>query len=192
MIPSSLTPSNEEVLAHSPIPTGEATVSGATWGGSSYSDMVYFTNPTSKAGVIDTGNNIWIGDLRAVLERGTRTAPNRPSRASPTTSSCFSDRGRPACSNRICGRAGPVGLAAAHSAQLLGAAVVIVGDLNSERLAQARRFGCETVDVSVGDPQRPGGETFWACPRLTARSTRSASRLTVTEATRPTKRRPRC
>jgi glutathione-independent formaldehyde dehydrogenase len=49
--------------------------------------------------------------------------------------------------------AGPVGLAAAHSAQLLGAAVVIVGDLNSERLAQARRFGCETVDVSVGDPR---------------------------------------
>jgi glutathione-independent formaldehyde dehydrogenase len=45
--------------------------------------------------------------------------------------------------------AGPVGLAAAHSAQLLGAAVVIVGDLNAERLAQARSFGCETVDLSV-------------------------------------------
>ncbi|MFJ8278528.1 formaldehyde dehydrogenase, glutathione-independent [Streptomyces griseoviridis] len=46
--------------------------------------------------------------------------------------------------------AGPVGLAAAASAQLLGAAVVIVGDLNTERLAQARSFGCETVDVSKG------------------------------------------
>ena len=44
--------------------------------------------------------------------------------------------------------AGPVGLAAAHSAQILGAAVVIVGDLNQDRLAQARSFGCETVDVS--------------------------------------------
>src|ERR671939_2112377 len=44
--------------------------------------------------------------------------------------------------------AGPVGLAAAHSAQILGAAVVIVGDLNNERLAQARHFGCETVNVS--------------------------------------------
>ncbi|MHA6625406.1 formaldehyde dehydrogenase, glutathione-independent [Pseudonocardia sichuanensis] len=44
--------------------------------------------------------------------------------------------------------AGPVGLAAAHSAQLLGAAVVIVGDLNADRLAQARSFGCETVDIS--------------------------------------------
>src|SRR4051794_8173838 len=42
--------------------------------------------------------------------------------------------------------AGPVGLAAAASAQLLGAAVVIVGDLNKERLEQARSFGCETVD----------------------------------------------
>src|SRR4051812_32443549 len=49
--------------------------------------------------------------------------------------------------------AGPVGLAAAASAQLLGAAVVIVGDLNAERLAQARSFGCETVDVSKGAPQ---------------------------------------
>lgn len=47
--------------------------------------------------------------------------------------------------------AGPVGLAAAHSAQLLGAAVVIVGDLNKERLAQARSFGCETVDLSESD-----------------------------------------
>jgi glutathione-independent formaldehyde dehydrogenase len=48
--------------------------------------------------------------------------------------------------------AGPVGLAAAVGAQLLGAAVVIVADLNAERLAQARSFGCETVDVSKGDP----------------------------------------
>ena len=44
--------------------------------------------------------------------------------------------------------AGPVGLAAAHSAQVLGAAVVIVGDLQQERLEQARSFGCETIDIS--------------------------------------------
>jgi glutathione-independent formaldehyde dehydrogenase len=48
--------------------------------------------------------------------------------------------------------AGPVGLAAATSAWLLGAAVVIVGDLNEQRLAQARSFGCETVNVAEGDP----------------------------------------
>src|SRR6187200_3064599 len=49
--------------------------------------------------------------------------------------------------------AGPVGLAAAVGAQLLGAAVVIVADLNEERLAQARSFGCETIDVSRGEPK---------------------------------------
>ncbi len=49
--------------------------------------------------------------------------------------------------------AGPVGLAAATSAHLLGAAVVIVGDMNEGRLAQARSFGCETVDLSKGDPK---------------------------------------
>lgn len=48
--------------------------------------------------------------------------------------------------------AGPVGLAAATSALLLGAAVVIVGDMNADRLAQARSFGCETVDLTKGGP----------------------------------------
>jgi glutathione-independent formaldehyde dehydrogenase len=46
--------------------------------------------------------------------------------------------------------AGPVGLAAAYSAQLLGAATVIVGDMNADRLRQAESFGCETVDLSSG------------------------------------------
>jgi glutathione-independent formaldehyde dehydrogenase len=44
--------------------------------------------------------------------------------------------------------AGPVGLACAESARLLGAAVVIVGDMIPERLKQAKSFGCETVDLS--------------------------------------------
>jgi glutathione-independent formaldehyde dehydrogenase len=48
---------------------------------------------------------------------------------------------------------GPVGLAAAYSALLLGAAVVFVGDLIPERLAQAKSFGCEPIDVSKGDPK---------------------------------------
>jgi len=50
---------------------------------------------------------------------------------------------------------GPVGLACAASCHLLGAAVVIVGDMIAERLAQAKSFGCETVDLkkdaSLGD-----------------------------------------
>ncbi|MDP3670986.1 MAG: formaldehyde dehydrogenase, glutathione-independent [Telluria sp.] len=45
--------------------------------------------------------------------------------------------------------AGPVGLAAAASARLLGAAVVIVGDMNPARLAHARAVGFETVDLSL-------------------------------------------
>ncbi|HET7868706.1 MAG TPA: formaldehyde dehydrogenase, glutathione-independent [Actinomycetota bacterium] len=48
--------------------------------------------------------------------------------------------------------AGPVGLAAATSAHLLGAAVVIVGDMNADRLAQARTFGCETIDLTSDAP----------------------------------------
>jgi glutathione-independent formaldehyde dehydrogenase len=48
--------------------------------------------------------------------------------------------------------AGPVGLAAATSAFLLGAAAVIVADLQQDRLEQARSFGCETIDVAQGDP----------------------------------------
>src|SRR5256885_1469837 len=42
---------------------------------------------------------------------------------------------------------GPVGLACAASCHLLGAAVVIVGDLIPQRLKQAKSFGCETIDV---------------------------------------------
>jgi glutathione-independent formaldehyde dehydrogenase len=43
---------------------------------------------------------------------------------------------------------GPVGLACAAACHLLGAAVVIVGDMIPERLAQAKSFGCETINLS--------------------------------------------
>src|SRR5437764_3808768 len=43
--------------------------------------------------------------------------------------------------------AGPVGLACATSCHLLGAAVVIVGDMIPDRLKQAKKFGCETIDL---------------------------------------------
>src|SRR5580700_11880183 len=43
--------------------------------------------------------------------------------------------------------AGPVGLASAASCHLLGAAVVIVGDMINDRLKQAKSFGCEIVDL---------------------------------------------
>ncbi|MGE8632459.1 MAG: formaldehyde dehydrogenase, glutathione-independent [Achromobacter piechaudii] len=48
--------------------------------------------------------------------------------------------------------AGPVGMAAAASARLLGAAVVIVGDLNPLRLEHARKVGFETANLSLDAP----------------------------------------
>lgn len=48
--------------------------------------------------------------------------------------------------------AGPVGLACAASCHLLGAAVVIVGDMITERLEQAKSFGCEVIDLRKNMP----------------------------------------
>jgi glutathione-independent formaldehyde dehydrogenase len=48
--------------------------------------------------------------------------------------------------------AGPVGLAAAASARLLGAAVVIIGDVNPVRLVHATAQGFEVVDLSLDTP----------------------------------------
>lgn len=45
--------------------------------------------------------------------------------------------------------AGPVGLAAAASARLLGAAAVIVGDVNPARLVHPKSLGYEVVDLSL-------------------------------------------
>ncbi|MHB1935201.1 MAG: formaldehyde dehydrogenase, glutathione-independent [Acidobacteriaceae bacterium] len=47
--------------------------------------------------------------------------------------------------------AGPVGLAAAASAQILGAAVVMIGDMNAERLAHAKKVGFEPIDLTKSD-----------------------------------------
>jgi len=47
--------------------------------------------------------------------------------------------------------AGPVGLAAAASAQILGAAVVMVGDFNPERLAHSAKHGFVPIDLSKSD-----------------------------------------
>jgi len=47
--------------------------------------------------------------------------------------------------------AGPVGLAAAASAQLLGAAVVLIGDMNTRRLEHAKSVGFEPIDLNKSD-----------------------------------------
>ena len=48
--------------------------------------------------------------------------------------------------------AGPVGLLAAYSAVLRGAARVFVVDQHKDRLALGERFGAEPIDFSAGDP----------------------------------------
>jgi glutathione-independent formaldehyde dehydrogenase len=47
--------------------------------------------------------------------------------------------------------AGPVGLAAAGSARILGAAVVLIGDMNKDRLKHAKAVGFEPIDLTKGD-----------------------------------------
>lgn len=44
--------------------------------------------------------------------------------------------------------AGPVGICAAASSNLLGAACVIVADINPSRLEGAKQLGCLTIDLS--------------------------------------------
>lgn len=62
--------------------------------------------------------------------------------------------------------AGPVGLACAASCHLLGAAVVIVGDSNEERLKQARSFGCKTVNVKESTPLVEQIKTILGVPEV--------------------------
>jgi len=52
-------PSDVEVLAHSPIPKDEAETQRAA----PFADMTYYTDPTSGAGVFDSGVNSWVPDL---------------------------------------------------------------------------------------------------------------------------------
>lgn len=47
--------------------------------------------------------------------------------------------------------AGPVGMAAAASARILGAAVVMIGDFNPERLAHAKAVGFEPISLQNHD-----------------------------------------
>lgn len=47
--------------------------------------------------------------------------------------------------------AGPVGLAAAASARLLGAAAVLVGDINLDRLKHVQSVGFEAIDLTKSD-----------------------------------------
>ena len=63
---------------------------------------------------------------------------------------------------------GPVGLACAHAAQFLGAAMVIVGDIIPERLQQAKSFGCEVIDLTTDVPLPDQIEQILGVPEVDA------------------------
>lgn len=56
-------PSNLQVLGHSPVPLTSAYTNQGQWNGDTYSDMTYYTDPTSKAGVFESGVVSWISRL---------------------------------------------------------------------------------------------------------------------------------
>jgi hypothetical protein len=60
---SGLMPTDLQVLAHSPIPLTKAYTNEGDWAGDTYSDFTYYTSPTSRAGVLDTGDTTFITDL---------------------------------------------------------------------------------------------------------------------------------
>lgn len=69
-------PSNLQVLGHSPVPATDGFTDEGTWNGDTYSDMTYYTDPTSKAGIFDSGTVNWI----ATLDECSRSAPSCPTR----------------------------------------------------------------------------------------------------------------
>jgi glutathione-independent formaldehyde dehydrogenase len=64
--------------------------------------------------------------------------------------------------------AGPVGLAAAASAQILGAAVVLIGDMNPARLAHAKSVGFEPIDLTKSDKLEELIEAVLGVPEVDA------------------------
>jgi hypothetical protein len=53
-------PSNIQVLGHSALPLSDVYTNQGRWGGYTYSDMTYYTDPTSGGGVFDSGTVNWI------------------------------------------------------------------------------------------------------------------------------------
>jgi len=64
--------------------------------------------------------------------------------------------------------AGPVGMAAAASAQILGAAVVLVGDMNPDRLKHAASVGFQPIDLSKSDKLEELIEAVLGVPEVDA------------------------
>jgi hypothetical protein len=56
-------PPDLQVLGHSPVPLTSAYTNQGQWNGDTYSDMTYYTDPASKAGVFESGTVSWISRL---------------------------------------------------------------------------------------------------------------------------------
>ena len=77
-IPNSGAPSNIDILAHSPLPLSAVYTNQGKWNGYTYSDFTYYTNPTSQAGVIDTGTTNFIYSMGlCTVSTGCPTTPVR-------------------------------------------------------------------------------------------------------------------
>ena len=63
LAPGSSGPANIEVFAHSPVSLRYTYTNQGSWDGQTYSDMTYFTEPTSKAGSFDAGTVQWVAQM---------------------------------------------------------------------------------------------------------------------------------
>jgi hypothetical protein len=58
-----LHPANLQILGHSPVPLAHSQANGMHWGSVYYSDMTFYTDASSNAGLFDSGTNNWIAAL---------------------------------------------------------------------------------------------------------------------------------
>jgi hypothetical protein len=56
-------PPDLQVLGHSPVPLTSAYTNQGAWNGDTYSDMTYYTDPASNAGIFESGTVSWISRL---------------------------------------------------------------------------------------------------------------------------------
>jgi hypothetical protein len=63
LAPGAGSPTNIEVLGHSPMPLSETYTNMGQWGADTYADMTYYTDPHSRAGVFDSGTVNWVDAL---------------------------------------------------------------------------------------------------------------------------------
>ncbi len=64
-------PNDLQILGHSPIPVANVITDLGTQNGYAYSDMTYYTDTSSAAGVFDSGTNNWIYSLNSCKSTST-------------------------------------------------------------------------------------------------------------------------